>query len=197
MNKKFFKDMLTKSAKFHGDLCLGLVLGTRIALAGLDELKTFQVKNKDLIVFVEMDRCVSDAIQAITGCSLGKRRLKFRDYGKFAASFLDMSSGKGVRVSIKSNIPKMTLDQNKESDLEGRIDEVVEKYSKIEDSSFLKIETVEIFVSENDLPGRPKCKIPCSNCGEMIFDNKGVDVDNKILCKACFGEGYYRFVGDQ
>lgn len=196
MNKAFFRDMLTKSVKFHGNLCLGLVLGVRVALAGLNELKISHERARDLIVFTEIDRCLTDAIQAVTGCSLGRRTLKFRDYGKFAATFLDVSSERAVRISIRSDIPELTLNQNSEMDLESKISQAVEEYSKIEDNSFLRIESVKVSMSEYDLPGRPKSKISCGSCGERIFDNKGVSAEGRILCKACSGERYYRFAGE-
>src|ERR1700677_3262031 len=58
---------------------------------------------KRLITFVEIDRCATDAVAVVTGCRLGKRALKFRDWGKAAAAFVDLGSGRAVRVSAKES----------------------------------------------------------------------------------------------
>lgn len=85
--------LLEKAKKFHGGMCPGIVIGTRMTIAGLRELgmNPFK-KNHELIVYAEIDRCLTDAIQAITGVTLGHRTLKYMDYGKFAATFLNMKS---------------------------------------------------------------------------------------------------------
>ena len=82
-------DLLEESGALHGHLCPGQVLGVRMAtlgcrLVGIEE----PAASRDLLVYVEIDRCAADAIQAVTGCKLGKRTLKYRDYGKLAATFV-------------------------------------------------------------------------------------------------------------
>lgn len=95
-------DILLETAKdFHGEVCPGIVMGTRMTVAGLRELEMDpQRKNLDLIVYAEVDRCAVDAIQAITGVSLGRRTLKLMNYGIFAATFIDVKVNKAVRVSF-------------------------------------------------------------------------------------------------
>nr|WP_231624243.1 formylmethanofuran dehydrogenase subunit E family protein [Methanobrevibacter arboriphilus] len=93
-NKEIFEEQLEKAGKFHGDICGGIVIGTKLAIYALGKLgMELNQKNKDLIVFLEIDRCMSDAVQAVTGCSMGKRSLKQMNYGKFAASFYKISTG--------------------------------------------------------------------------------------------------------
>jgi formylmethanofuran dehydrogenase subunit E len=94
-----FRSLLEKAASFHGHMCGGQPLGVRMAMAGLRELgMTKRSKRHDLIVYVEVGRCIADAIQVVTGCTVGHGRLKLVDYGKFAATFVDISSGKAVRI---------------------------------------------------------------------------------------------------
>src|SRR5271157_2758019 len=94
------RKFLAKAKELHGDICAGLVMGTRISLAGMRALNLdTAARNRDLIVFVEVDRCMTDAVQAVTGRSLGHRNLKYVDYGKFAAVLYDSSSHRAVRVS--------------------------------------------------------------------------------------------------
>jgi formylmethanofuran dehydrogenase subunit E len=98
-------DALIREAEIaHGHLCAGQILGVRLAMLGLAKLGIEDPKGKDrkrLVTFVEIDRCATDAISVVTGCRLGKRALKFRDWGKMAATFVDLAAhidenGKGT-----------------------------------------------------------------------------------------------------
>jgi formylmethanofuran dehydrogenase subunit E len=95
------QELLDESVRLHGHLCPGQVLGVRMAMLGLNEIGIADPKGtdrKNLIVFVEMDRCATDAIQSVTGCSLGHRTMKFLDYGKMAATFLNLKTQKAARI---------------------------------------------------------------------------------------------------
>ena len=95
---------LAAAAEAHGHLCAGQVLGVRLAMLGLQKLGIEDPRGKDrkrLVTFVEIDRCATDAVGLVTGCRLGKRALKFRDWGKMAATFVDLSTGKAVRIAAK------------------------------------------------------------------------------------------------
>src|SRR5580698_1659256 len=100
-------DELLEEAKVaHGHLCAGQVLGVRLALLGCNRLGIEQPRGRDrkrLVTFVEIDRCATDAIGVVTGCRLGKRALKFRDWGKMAATFVDVSTGQAVRIAARES----------------------------------------------------------------------------------------------
>src|SRR5512141_2567135 len=94
-------DYLREAEIAHGHLCAGQVLGVRMAMLGLQKLGLEDPRGKDrkrLVTFVEIDRCATDAIAVVTGCRLGKRALKFVDYGKMAATFCDLRDGRAARV---------------------------------------------------------------------------------------------------
>src|SRR3989337_1677562 len=96
-----FESLLNESVRTHGHLCPGQVLGVRMALYGLNGIGMDDPKGKDrkkLLVIVEVDRCATDALQSVTGCSLGKRSMKFVDYGKMAATFVNLGTGNALRV---------------------------------------------------------------------------------------------------
>jgi formylmethanofuran dehydrogenase subunit E len=98
-----FEELLKESSTIHGHSCAGQVLGVRMAMVGCREVGVDEPKgSKKLIVYVEMDRCATDAVQAVTGCSLGKRTLKFRDYGKMAATFVNTETRRAVRILPKT-----------------------------------------------------------------------------------------------
>src|SRR5580693_6158968 len=94
-------ELLVQAEVAHGHLCAGQVLGVRMALLGLSRLEIADPRGADrkrLVTYVEIDRCATDAIALVTGCRLGKRALKFRDWGKMAATFVDLASDRAVRV---------------------------------------------------------------------------------------------------
>src|SRR5437763_13797385 len=103
---KSLNEYLREAEQAHGHLCAGQILGVRMAMLGLEKLGIQDprgVDRKRLITFVEIDRCATDAIMVVTGCRLGKRALKFRDWGKLAATFIDVNSGRAVRVAAKES----------------------------------------------------------------------------------------------
>src|SRR5574341_868229 len=99
-----FNVLLKESSSVHGHFCAGQVLGVRMAMVGCREVAIDEPKRcKKLLVYAEMDRCATDAIQAVTGCSLGKRTLKFLDYGKMAATFVNTDTGRAIRVLARDD----------------------------------------------------------------------------------------------
>src|SRR5258706_1570842 len=99
---KTLDEYLVDAEQAHGHICAGQILGVRMAMLGLEKLGVDDPQGKDrkrIVTFVEIDRCATDAIGVVTGCRLGKRALKFRDWGKMAATFVDVQSGRAVRVA--------------------------------------------------------------------------------------------------
>ena len=100
MNEQDYEEQLAKAAEFHGHICGGIAIGTKLAMYGLELLgMELNQRHKNLIVFLEIDRCMSDAVQSVTGCSMGKRTLKQMYYGKFAATFYNQDTGEALRIT--------------------------------------------------------------------------------------------------
>jgi formylmethanofuran dehydrogenase subunit E len=180
--------LFNKAKEFHGHVCPGIVLGTRLTIAGLRELGINPHEPiRNLIVYMEIDRCGTDAVQAITGCSLGHRSLKHKDFGKFAATFVDTTTGNAVRVSI--------CERNRTEHDKLNPKDLLKILSDIPDDEILNIEHVRITIPKEDLPGFPVGKAICSTCGEQISDNRHRVIDGKVLCRNCAGESYYTVIG--
>jgi formylmethanofuran dehydrogenase subunit E len=176
-----FESYLKKAGDYHGHVCAGIALGTKMTLAAMKALGMDPgIKNKNLIVYAEIDRCMTDAVQVITGCTLGHRSLKHIDYGKFAATFVNLNTGKALRASIKESF-----------DSTGPIEEVSRMISQTPDKEMVILKEVKVNISENDLPGPPKHRAYCAICGERIMDNREVSFGNKIICRACAKGKYY------
>ncbi|RJR15141.1 MAG: formylmethanofuran dehydrogenase [Nitrospiraceae bacterium] len=188
-----FEKLLDESVKTHGHLCPGQVLGVRLSMLGLKLIGISDPKGidrKKLISYVEIDRCATDAIQSVTGCSLGKRSLKFLDYGKMAATFVNTETGKAVRIIAMEDSKDRA--KNYFPDIEDKYKCQLEAYKVMPDEELFEWKEVEVRVPEADMPGRPLRRIRCSKCEEYVQDSRDVTLDGKLLCKACAQGAYYR-----
>src|SRR5882762_7362463 len=114
---KTLDQYLSDAEQAHRHLCAGQVLGVRLAMLGLERLGIEQPRGRDrkrLVTFVEIDRCATDAIGVVTGCRLGKRALKFRDWGKMAATFIDLETNRAIRIAAKESSKTLARDRHPE-----------------------------------------------------------------------------------
>ena len=180
-----YQYFLDKVSEFHRGTCIGTALGTRITLAALRylDLDPRQDNRKSIIAYVEIDRCMTDAVQAITGCSLGRRSLKHIDYGKFAATFINLKTGRAVRGTVKRAFSG-----------QGDKEKTMREIAAIPDEELVTLDPVHIDVPENDMPGSPRERVYCSSCGERVVDGRHVEKDGIVLCRGCAGTSYYRAI---
>ena len=188
-------DQLLKECEaLHGHMCAGQLLGARMARLGCSQIDVHDPRGADrkkLIVWVEIDRCMADAVSAVTGVRLGKRSLKYVDYGKVAATFLNTSTNKAVRiVALESS---RALADARYPEIANKRDRQFSAYANANDDELFKVEGVELDLSEMDLPGSPRSRVPCEQCGEGINDGREViALNGQTKCRACAGGPYYR-----
>src|SRR4051812_2846209 len=187
-------DLLDECERLHGHICPGQVLGVRMALQGCRLIGVNDPKGadrKNLIVWVEIDRCMTDAVSAVTGVRLGKRSLKYLDYGKVAATFLNLSDGSAVRLLALDE--SRALADSLYAQVESRKERQMLAYRELSDERLFKIERVRVDLGELDMPGRPKARVTCALCGEGINDGRDVfDGMSERVCRACAFGSYYR-----
>ncbi len=187
-----FEMLLEKSVAVHGHLCPGQVLGVRMSLLGLREIGLSEPKGKDrksVMVFVETDRCATDAVQSVTGCSLGHRSMKFMDYGKMAATFLNLRTGRAIRVIAKEESRQKAKEYF--PGIENKYAAQLEAYKMMPEEELFDIMEVTVKLHPEDMPGRPLRRVKCDICGEYVQDAREVCRAGKILCRPCAGSGYY------
>lgn len=192
MSSVTFQKLLDESARTHGHLCPGQVLGVRMSMLGLREVDIEEPKGKDrksIIVFVEMDRCATDAVQSVTGCSLGHRTMKFMDYGKMAATFVNLRTGRAVRVSAREEARQKAKDLFPE--ITNKFEAQLESYKIMPDNEIFDVMDVQVKLNPEDMPGRPLRRVQCSSCGEYVQDMREVEIKGKVLCRPCADAGYY------
>ena len=183
-------EYLELAAVAHGHICAGQVLGVRLAMLGLRELGIADpvADRKRLVTYVEIDRCVTDAVALVANCRLGKRALKFRDWGKVAATFCDLQTGRAVRVAARESskqaakelFPDMPREEGQQK-----------AYAQLPDNVLFSREWVKVEILPEDLPGFKGPRIVCAQCGEGINFKREVLKDGQTLCRACAGERYY------
>lgn len=182
-------DELTREAiAFHGHLCPGLVLGIRMARAGCRAIGIDRPRSagKGLVVFVEIDRCATDAIEVVTGVSLGKRTLKHLDYGKMAATFVNVRSGTAVRVVARDEARARALEWAPGEPDPRRAQTAA--YRVMPEPALLRLQPVAVAPGFLD---RRRVRVSCGACGEGINYQREVRVAGRTLCRPCVGEAYY------
>jgi formylmethanofuran dehydrogenase subunit E len=157
-------------------------------LVGIDDPQAPE-HYKKLIVYVEIDRCATDAIESVTGCRMGRRTLKFKDYGINAATFMNLETGKAYRI--------VSTEQSRQLCARYAPDETnikrqqLEGYKRMPDQELFDVQRVRVNLPESDMPGPPRRHVECRRCGQMVRDGKEVQVDGEPLCRYCAGEAYY------
>jgi formylmethanofuran dehydrogenase subunit E len=187
-------ELLEECGRLHGHMCAGQLLGARMAVLGCRLIGVADPRGADrkkLIVWVEIDRCMADAVGAVTGVRLGKRSLKYLDYGKVAATFLNTGTGEAVRVVALEE--SRALADARHPEIESKQERQFRAYREATDDELFKVERVAVEYGEMDAPGRPRSRVLCASCCEGVNDGREVrDAEGAVLCRPCAVGGYYR-----
>ena len=190
---KSLDEYLRDAEQAHGHLCAGQVLGVRMAMLGLEKLGIDDPQGKDrkrLVTFVEIDRCATDAIGVVTGCRLGKRALKFRDWGKMAATFVDVSTSKAIRIAAKESSKQLARTMHPE--LPDKNQQQMLAYREMAEDDLFTLQWVKVEMAPEEFPGFKGERVVCAECGEGINFRREVQRDGRMVCQACAGGCYYQ-----
>ncbi len=189
-------DALLKEAEgAHGHLCAGQVLGVRMAMLGCTRLNIADPRGRDrkrLVTFVEIDRCATDAIGVVTGCRLGKRALKFRDWGKMAATFVDLETGRAIRIAARESSREAARQLHPEVESKNR--QQMLAYRELDDTLLFTEEWVRVALDAKEFPGYKGERVACAGCGEGINYERYIVREGQKLCHGCAAPQtrYYR-----
>jgi formylmethanofuran dehydrogenase subunit E len=195
-----FDALLREAEIAHGHLCAGQILGVRMAMLGCRRLGVDDPKGlvnpkdrKRLVTFIEIDRCATDAIAVVTGCRLGKRAIKFRDWGKMAATFVDLTASlstqsdtpvyKAIRIAALESSKQRARDLYPH--IENKNQQQMLAYRELPDTDLFSEEWVAVPIHPREMPGYKSARITCSQCGEGINYDREIRHNEKILCEAC------------
>lgn len=204
-----FDTLLREAEIAHGHLCAGQILGVRMAMLGCARLGVDDPKGADrkrLVTFIEIDRCATDAIGVVTGCRLGKRAIKFRDWGKMAATFVDLTRQVGLKgdAPVYKGVRVAALESSKQRarelypEIENKNEQQMKAYREMPDEELFAQDWVAVAIHPREMPGYKSARIACSVCGEGINYDREVHRGDEILCQGCADVNgrYYRALGD-
>lgn len=195
-----FDALLREAEAAHGHLCAGQILGVRMAMLGCERLGIDDPKGlvnpkdrKRLVTFIEIDRCATDAIAVVTGCRLGKRAIKFRDWGKMAATFVDLTAPlpqkgdtpvyKAIRIAALESSKQRARDLYPH--IENKNQQQMLAYREMPNADLFSEEWVSVPIHSREMPGYKSARITCEQCGEGINYDREVHHGEKNLCEGC------------
>jgi formylmethanofuran dehydrogenase subunit E len=171
-------------------------LGVRIGLAGAAALQMdVPRKDKRLLVIIESDGCFADGVEVVTGATMGHRTLRLEDYGKMAATFVDVKTGRAVRVApavdVRARAYAYAPGERRHyfAQLVG--------YQLMPDDEMLTVHEVTLTTPVATIVSRPGVRVNCAHCGEEIVNEREIMVNDEALCKGCAGPHYYESAGYQ
>ncbi|MDG6244630.1 MAG: FmdE family protein [Methanolobus sp.] len=190
-----------EAARFHGHVCPGLTIGYIASKAAIEKLETERDIDEELVTIVENDACGVDAVQVLTGCTIGKGNLIYKDHAKQVFTFICRNSGKAVRVALKAsfNIDAIDPEVNK---LRPKVmsgtateDEAQEFRKRMDGISVTMRETPveEIFdvkFVDVDIPHKARIfnSVKCVKCGEMMAESRTRVKNGEYVCIPCYEE---------
>jgi len=189
-----FKELLERSSQYHSHLCPRQILGVRIGLAGMLALGFEEPpKGKRLLVILETDGCFADGVTAATDCTVGHRTLRVEDYGKAAATFVDVQTGRAVRVAPALDIRERAYAYA--SNESRHYFAQMQAYQIMPQEKMLTVTEIQLATSIEAIVSRPGLRVNCDVCGEEIMNEREVKRDGLALCLACAQGGYYQPLG--
>jgi formylmethanofuran dehydrogenase subunit E len=185
-----FDELLQQAEIAHGHLCAGQILGVRMAMLGCARLSIDDPRGKDrkrLVTFIEIDRCATDAIGVVTGCRLGKRALKFRDWGKMAATFVDVGAepigSRAIRIAARES--SKDLAKQLYPEIENKNQQQMHAYREMSDDDLFTQQWVTVNLPPGEFPGYKGARVACTVCGEGINYDRFVKHGERVLCAGC------------
>jgi formylmethanofuran dehydrogenase subunit E len=182
-----FDELLRQAEIAHGHMCAGQILGVRMALLGLNRLgfegRPQGPERKRIVTYVEIDRCATDAIGLVTGCRLGKRALKFRDWGKMAATFVDLLSGKAIRIVAREDARELAARLYPHLETK-KLQQMRACYEQPADELFTE-QWVRVVIDPGEMPGTKSERVMCEECGEGVNFGRYSEVNGRRLCLSC------------
>ena len=183
-------DLLKQSSARHDHLCPRQVLGVRIGLAGLSALGLESPINKSTaLIIIESDGCFADGIEIATGSAIGHRTLRVNDFGKMAATFAEVKTGRAIRISPALDVRERALSYA--PDEPRRYFAQLQGYQVMPNAELLRIQEVALNPTLEELISKPLVRVNCDYCGEEIINEREVIVNGAILCRTCANDGYY------
>lgn len=161
-----------------------------MGLAGLSSLGfSSPLRAKDVLILVETDGCFLDGLSAATGCTPGHRTLRIEDYGKIAATFVDICTNKAIRISpvVDLRVRANALSANELKPFQAQM----WAYRVMPIRDIFNFTSVSLRTPVQTILSRPKVRYACDSCNEEIINEREIPLNGSRICKACAGNAYY------
>jgi formylmethanofuran dehydrogenase subunit E len=192
---KQLEELLQASAALHDHLCPRQVLGVRMGiLAGRVLGIDLPQIEKRMLTIVETDGCAADGIAVATNCWVGRRTLRVEDYGKVAATFVDIWTERAVRIVPCREARQVARDYAPDAATTWQA--YLAGYQRMPDAVLLAVEPVQLRIPAKQIISRADARAVCDECGEEIINRREVTRGDAVLCRACAGSSYYDVMGD-
>lgn len=180
-----FQEFKELAASFHGYPAPGLLIGgymVEMAKARIPEGTLFEV-------VVETGKCLPDAVQLQTLCSVGNNWMKIIHLGRYALAMYDKNTGEGVRVWIDSDKLKAWPEiQSWFLKKKAKKDQDTDKlFAEIEEAGDAICSVAPIQIADSLLGKHSMGPIGvCPVCNEAFPGHDGP------ICRGCQGEAPYK-----
>jgi formylmethanofuran dehydrogenase subunit E len=166
----------------------------RLGLAGASALGLSLPRcDKRLLVILETDGCFADGVEAVTSCSVGHRTLRIHDFGKMALTVVDVETGAGLRLTPHSDVRgKAEAYSRQVVPSEDRpYYHMLYGYQLMPEAELAVIQPVRLLTPLEAILSHPSARAVCHACGEEIYNDRQVERDGQVFCRACSGDTYY------
>ena len=179
-----FEEFQELAKSFHGYPAPGLLIGGYMVALGKRLLPADTIFD----VIVETRKCLPDAVQLLTLCTVGNGWMKIINLGRYAVTLYDKYNGKGVRVYVDTdkldNWPELKawffkLKPKKEQDTEKLFEEIRQAGDTI--CGYEKVRVDSRFLA----PAKTRGFAVCPLCKEAY------PVSDGGICRGCQGEAPY------
>jgi formylmethanofuran dehydrogenase subunit E len=183
--------LLNQASERHRHLCPRQVLGVRMALAGGECVGLDLPRgDKTLVVIAETDGCFVDGLEVAAGVSAGHRTLRVEDYGKIAATFVNVKTGEAFRLAPRLDV-RTRAQEFAPEETRHYFAQLV-GYQRMPDDVLFSILPVFLTPSIERIVSRAGVRVNCCMCGEEIINEREMIQDGEVYCKSCFGQSYYQ-----
>lgn len=178
-------------AHLHAHLCPRQVLGVRMGhyVSQLFDLDLPQ-SDKRLLALVETDGCFADGVAVATGCWLGRRTLRLIDEGKVAATFVDTTSARALRIRPTNTARARAITYA--PDASSRWHAYLLGYQAMPIEELFTVQPIILTIDIAVLLGCPDARTICAGCGEEINNLRAIVRAGQSICRSCAGDSYYR-----
>lgn len=190
--------IIKKISEFHGKAAPGVYIGAYMVDLAQELLGNNFTK---LNAISETNVCLSDAIQVMTGCTIGNKYLWLHDFGLYAMTLYDRETKNGYRVHVDyDKITEETLTLKKFFDGSRTFDKIprpVQQKIVVEEFLTVKRSILSFQKVVVNQPTKPKLRplSKCTQCNEF-FRTPFNQSDQKI-CPFCIdGSNIYTFINE-